>query len=68
MILSPHPMTLTVARLQQEQLQAEAARRRLAREARRPSAAVSPAPQRPPRFDWLVTLFAALARHPQPAR
>ena len=67
MILTPHPMTLTVARLQQEQVQAEAARRRLAREARRTSD-VAPAPQRPRRFDWLTTLFAAHPRRPQPAR
>jgi hypothetical protein len=37
MILSSHPMTFRVARIQQEQMLAEADRRRRARESRRPA-------------------------------
>lgn len=70
MILSSHPMTVRVARIQQEQMLAEADRRRRARETRGRATDVTPVgagvPWRP--FRRLRDLVATRVGQPHPAR
>lgn len=67
-MMQPYAMITQVARMRSEELMAEAARTRLAREARRASGRPLPEPQPRRELGRLWTLVTAHHRRPQPVR